>query len=875
MSLPIIPPPPRWANRFLRWFLKSELLEEVEGDLVEKYTLQAQQSNLFKARLQYCTQVIGYLRPFALKTNFFTTLNPFFMWRHHFTISWRNMIRNKGYSLINIGGLAIGLFVAMLISLWVHDELSFNRVHPNYATTVQLMQHRTIGDDYQTWNTMAYPMADELRNKYGDRFAKVGMEFWPRNRSLYLNNKQFSKRGNYIQSEGLEILAPEMKTGNHQALATPHSIIISTSLAQTMFGDTPALGKTIQFDGKSPLQINGIYQDFPANSSYGGMDFFVSWDVLLEQQTWIEEMKNPWGSNAFRLFAQLQPNIDVAQTSADLKDVILNNVKHDVSAYNSQPELFLYPMKDWHLRSEFKDGKNVGGRIQYVYLFALTGLFVLFLACINFINLSTARSEKRAKEVGIRKAIGSMRQQLMSQFLSESILVVLISFAIALVATQLLLPSFNELADKAIVIDWTNPWLWLSGIGLSLLTGSLAGAYPALYHSSFDPIKALKGTFRLGAAASIPRRVLVVVQFTVSIALIIGTILVYQQIQYAQNRPLGYNQDNLVSIRPQVDNIGEKYKLIERALLQSGTASNLAVTGSPLTQVWITNGGLTWRGKDPNEAADFPFTFVSHNFGPTINWELIDGRDFSEDLASDSMALVINEAAAKAMGFEQPVGEVVSLSERDHYTIIGVVKNMVSESPYQPIRPHYYGILDDPGVFVYAKLNPAISASKAIDQIEDVFKTHMPEEQITVTFVNDTFNEKFSAERRVATLSGLFALLAIFISCLGLFGLAAYIAERRNKEIGIRKILGASVINLWGMLSKEFLLLVSLACLIAIPLAYHVLQGWLESYFYRTNISWWIFVLAACGALLLTLLTVSVQAIRAATTNPIRSLKQE
>ena len=535
--------------------------------------------------------------------------------------------------------------------------------------------------------------------------------------------------------------------------------------------------------------------------------------------------------------------------------------------------MFLQPMKNWHLRADFKNGINTGGRIQYVWLFGIVGLFVLLLACINFMNLSTARSEKRAKEVGVRKAIGSDRSQLIAQFFSESFLVVIVAFILALILVIIFVPFFNDVADKKLSLLWTNPVFWISGLLFCLFTGLVAGSYPALYLSSFQAVKVLKGTFRVGRFASIPRKVLVVMQFSVSVMLIIGTIVVYRQIQHAKNRPVGYNKESLVTNGIN-DVLHGKYEALRNELKSSNVVVEMTQSTSPTTEVWNTNGGFNWEGKDPNQAVDFPNCGVTPEYGKVIGWKIKEGRDFSRDFATDSAAFILNESAVKFIGLKDPVGKTITWEDKP-FKVIGVVKDMLTESPYQPIRAAMYHCTYEQGNVIIMKINPKLSPNVALGKIENIFKKYDPAAAFDFKFVDEDFVKKFGDEERIGKLASVFAGLAVFISCLGLFGLASFVAEQRTKEIGIRKVVGASVFNLWQLLSKDFVLLVIIACIIAAPVAWYGMDQWLQKYDYKAAISWWIFAAAIAGSLLITIFTVSFQAIKAAMSNPVKSLRTE
>jgi ABC-type antimicrobial peptide transport system permease subunit len=664
-----------------------------------------------------------------------------------------------------------------------------------------------------------------------------------------------------------------MIKGTRDGLKEPYSILLSASTAKAYFGEVDPMNQVIRIDNKYDVKVTGVYEDLPYNTFFRNMNYLLPWELYLISNEWIKKMDNPWGSNFTQTFVQVAEKADMEKVSAKIKDVKFNKLKDDGDR-KYKPVVFLHPMSKWHLHSEFKNGINVGGRIEFVWLFGIIGVFVLMLACINFMNLSTARSEKRAKEVGIRKSIGSVRGQLISQFFSESLVVALLAFLFSLLLVLLILPSFNQVADKKLTLPWLSPSFWLIGLVFSLLTGIIAGSYPALYLSSFNPVQVLKGTFRVGRFASVPRKVLVVLQFTVSVTLIIGTIIVFNQIQHAKSRPIGYDRNGLMSMFMSTEDIHNHFDAVRNELKASGAALEMTESGSPVTQVWNTNGGFDWKGKDPSLAVDFPNNGVTYEYGKTIGWQFKEGRDFSRDHATDSLAFVINEAAAKFLGFKNTIGETLTW-EGKPYTIIGIIKDMVVESPYEPARASLFHISRDGGSVMIVKINPEMSSREALSKIEGVFKKYNPEAPFEYKFVDEDYARKFNDEERIGKLASFFAALAIFISCLGIFGLASFVAEQKAKEIGVRKVFGASVFTLWKMLSRDFILLVTISLLIAIPTSFYFMSGWLSKYEYRTEISWWIFAVAGMGALLITLATVSYQAIKAALANPVNSLRTE
>lgn len=795
------------------------------------------------------------------------------MIKNYFKIAFRNLFTSKVHSFINIIGLSIGMTTAILIGLWIWDEVSFDQYHRNEEHITQLKQHVTINNSVQTWTSMPLPLGDVIRKTYGSDFKYVVMASWNGNHILTAGNKQLKKEGIFFEPQAPDMLTLRMLKGTRDGLKDPHSILLNESLARSIFGDADPIGQVMTIDNRQEAKVTGVYADIPYNSSFYGTDFIAPWELYTHSEPWILTMENPWGLNGFQIYAQLNDHADINKVSAKIRNAKLDHMPKDERGDN--PALFLHPMTKWHLYSDFKNGVNTGGRIQYVWLFGIIGVFVLLLACINFMNLSTARSEKRAKEVGIRKAIGSARKQLIVQFFCESLLIVAIAFVFSLLLTDLILPFFNVVADKKISIPWFNPAFWLLGLGFSLFTGIIAGSYPALYLSAFKPVKVLKGSFRAGRLAAIPRQALVVLQFSVSVILIIGTIVVYRQIGFAKNRPVGYSREGLISVPFLIrDSMAGHLDAMQHELTQSGNIISMTESESPLTAIWSTNGGFDWKGKDPGFSVDMPNTGVSYNFGRTVGWEFKEGRDFSKTFSGDSTAFVLNESAVRLMGLQHPVGEIIKWDGHP-FTVIGVIRDMLVESPYEAVRPSLFHLGREKPYFAILKINPQLNAHTALSGIETIFKKYNPAQPFVYQFANEEYAKKFGNEERIGRLASGFAVLAIFISCLGLFGMASFMAEQRVKEIGVRKVLGASVFHLWRLLSKDFVKLVALSLLIACPLAWYLMNTWLQNYAWHSPITWWIFAAAGLGAMLITLATVSFQAIRTALANPIKSLRPE
>jgi len=795
------------------------------------------------------------------------------MFRNYFKLALRNLYKDKVHSFINIAGLSIGMAVAMLIGLWILDELSFNKYFQNYDCIAQVMQNVDFDGNASTATVIPIPLGTTLRQGYKSDFKYTVLATYTEKHIIAHGTDKLNSKGNYMQAEAPDLLTLNMLRGSRKGLNDPSSILLSASLARSLFGNLDPMYQLINIDNKFNVKVTGVYQDLPYNTSFKDIAFIAPWDLYMTDLP--KDAATFWGNNSWQIFVQLLPHVDIAKVSARIKNLVIKNLPPPPgqSGASFKIALFLHPMDKWHLYSEFKNGVNTGGRIEYVWMFGVIGGFILLLACINFMNLRTAKSEKRAREVGIRKTLGSQRKQLISQFFSESLVVTFFAFLVSLFMVLLALPWFNQVADKRMTVQWGSPFFWCMGIGFCLLTGLIAGSYPAFYLASFNPVKVLKGSFRVGRFAALPRKILVVLQFSVSIILIISTIIVFRQVQFTKDRAIGYSQNGLIQLEMKNPNIHQHFNAVRSDLLGSGAITEISESGSPLTDIWANYGGLDWTGKDPNMHDDFGTVPVSTGFGKTADWKILNGRDFSSDFSSDSDGIILNEAAVKYMELKHPVGETIRWGK--NYKVIGVIKDLVMTSPYDPVKPTLFYRMSRAGAMINIRINPKMRTSQAIDKISAIFKKYDPESPFDYQFTDTEYAKKFGDEERIGKLAGVFSGFAIFISCIGLFGMASFTAERRNKEIGVRKVLGASVFGLWRLISKEFVTLVLISVGTSIPIAYYIMHGWLQNYNYRTELSWWIFALAALGAILITLLTVSYQSIKAALTNPVKSLRSE
>ncbi|MEM6378948.1 MAG: ABC transporter permease, partial [Bacteroidota bacterium] len=634
--------PPKKAQQFLNFFLKDELAEEVVGDLEELFYARLESSSPAQARRSYWYQVFNYLRPFAIKNFSLSNLNHLDMFSNYLKIGYRQLWRNKSAAVINISGLAIGITVALLIGLWAHDELTFDQHQSNYSHVHQVMQQQTVNGNIRTQEVVPYPLSATLRTDYGSYFKYMAMSSDPSEHIVISGNEKARENGVYMESDAPYLLDLQMVSGTREDLREPNAILVSKTMAKKLFGTKNPIDQPLKIDNEAEVVIKGIYEDLPVKSTFGKLAFIANWEQFVNTYDWVRNARDKviWDHNSFRLYAETIPDVDPAAVNQKIKNAKYDRVKESQKVFKAA--IFLHPMKDWHLRSNWEAGVKTGGPIRYVYLFTCIGLIVLILACINFMNLSTAQAGKRAKEVGVRKSLGSLKRQLVSQFLSESFLVVSLAFLLAIGCTLLSLSAFNELAGKQIIFPYKQPVFWGLAMVFILLTSFLAGSYPAFFLSSFQPVKVLKGNFKSVKSTANFRRGLVVVQFTVSVILIIGTLVVQKQIEYTTNRPLGYDEQGLIMTEILTEDYYGKYHLLKDELLKRGAIEHLAFSSSPLTEVWNNTGGYNWEGKPAEFNPQFSTIWVSHDFGPTVGWEITQGRDFSRQFATDSTAFIIN-----------------------------------------------------------------------------------------------------------------------------------------------------------------------------------------------------------------------------------------
>jgi len=773
------------------------------------------------------------------------------------------LFRNKGFSLTNLLGLTIGITCTILIFLWVQDELAYNKFHANYNSIYKIMATRDFKNQVFTDENMVLPLAGVLQEKF-PQIKNAVVTTHRQSHVLTYGDAKLKNQGYNVSDHFFDIFSWRFIKGNAStAIADPSSIVLTQSAAKAFFGKDDPIDKTIRIDNDRDVKVTAIVADPPGNST-------LQFDYIMPFNTSGEDYRRgitDWQNSSWNVFIQANPGTNMKMLEKNITEIKYQHDADDkkISTY------FAFPMKKWRLYSEFKDGKNTGGMIEYVTLFTIIAIIILLIACVNFMNLSTARSEKRAKEVGVRKTLGSGKKQLILQFFFESMILAFIAFLFSIAAVYLLLPSFNTLVDKHLVLPITQPIFWFGAIAVILFTGIIAGSYPALYLSSFNPVRVLKGTFLPGKSAVLPRRILVIAQFCTSILLISATIIIYQQIQHIKNRDIGYDPNNLIMI-PASAEAQKNFTVIKQELLNTRMINSLTRTMSPITDIWMRMPAPDWKGKPANSNIIFAGESSDVDFAKTMGIKVLEGRDFT-GMPSDSSAALLNKAAVEVMGLKNPVGTEVRY--QNARTIVGVTENVIMGSPFEPVEPMIVFFNPNDTYSISIRLNNSVLPQKALGSIETIFKKYNPSAPFEYKFIDQEFGRKFLTEELISKITNIFAGLAIFICCIGLAGLASFTIEKRIREIGIRKVLGATVQQLLLLISKEFLKLVLIAFVIAVPATWWFMHNWLNKYTYRIHISIWLFAVVGIIILLLTLVVVSLNTMRAAIANPVKSLRTE
>ncbi|ACT96044.1 ABC transporter permease [Dyadobacter fermentans] len=786
------------------------------------------------------------------------------MLRNYLKIAWRNLLKNKTFSSINILGLALGMACSLLIMLWVQDEIKMDRFHENDARLYSVMENQHYSGEINTYPATPGILAENIVKDIPE-IEKASQILWEETPVLLVGNVFDNEKGRFVQGDFLTMFSFKLTHGDAKtALKRPDGIVISQKIADKYFKGVDPIGKAMRVDNKHDVVVTGVLDEVSRYSSMK-FDFLMSYDVWQKGAPWSKE----WGNNGPRCAVMLAKNADIDKVNAKIEDYIKTKNK------DSNVDLFLIHYGESYLYSNWEAGQQNGGRIEYVRMFTVVAVFILIIACINFMNLATARSVKRAKEVGLRKVVGAYKASLIGQFMGESVLITLLSLVVAVAIVLVLLPGFNSLTEKQLALDFLDPTLWALLLLLTLITGLIAGSYPALFMSSLNPVTILKGALKFKPSAAYFRQGLVVFQFGLSIVLILSMIVIYRQIDFIQHKNLGFSQENLLYI-PDIENtMTTNFDAFKQALeSEPGIKSVARSQANPLAYGSSTMG-VSWPGKDTTKQLLFNVNPVGFDFIKTMGIRLLDGRDFSPSFGTDTSNYLVNEAAAKKIGYKDPVGKELTMWGRKG-KIIGLMKDFHIGSLHVAIEPLIINLQPKKEAWGVGMIRAeAGKTQQAIESTEKVFRRYNAGVPFKYYFADEEFANLYKAEMVVSKLSNYFAFLAIFISCLGLFGLAAFTAEQRTKEIGVRKVLGASVTNLVGMLSADFVKLVGVAAVIAFPVAWYFLNGWLEKYAFRIDMEWWYFAVAGIAALLIALFTVSFQAIKAALMNPVKSLKSE
>ena len=790
------------------------------------------------------------------------------MFKLNFKIALRNIWKNKTSSLINISGLAIGLAACLMLLLYVSYEWNFDKQSKDDANTYQVMMNYigANGEITVTGRSTSNVIAPLFKQNYS--WVKASSRIsWPAPFLVASGNTSFKKKVVFADPDILDIFDYTFIHGNERtALTAPNSVIITETTARLYFGTADVLNRSIRFQDQLDLKITGVIKDLPANMSRS-FDYLMPWSVYESQFAWVKEPN--WENFSFTTVLRIDPAANVDQINSSIRNLYQKN------RFALKVNTVIFPYSRLHLYGDFSNGVSTGGSIEQLRLFMGLALGILLIACINFMNMATAKSEKRAKEVGIKKTIGASRGSLVSQFLMESLVLTLFSAVMAVVLIEVCIPFFNNLLEITLDINYSSPLLWLGLIAVLLITGFVAGSYPAFYLSSFNPVQILRKRNQGRGLFSITlRQILVVGQFAFAVILIIATTVIYQQIQYIKNRPVGYQIDNLVEME-QDGKLYEKFDLLKARLLQSGAVTSVLQSSTSITRELSGVAGCAWPGSSENDKLiSFNTVATTYGFVKTTGIKLLYGRDFSPKFASDSNGVLISHSALKVMNLKNPIGQTVS-HHGDKNVIVGVFEDFILGSPFSTEKPLILFFNKEWSGTVTMRLNPAHPASENIGTIEKIVKQINPAYPVNVTFVDELYAKKLTEQRRLGILSNLFGGLAIFISCLGLFGLASYSAEQRTKEIGVRKVLGASVSSLMRLLSFSFLKMVGIAIIISIPVANYIMSNWLKSFEFHTSVNWVVILLAAAGTIGIALFTVSFQAYKAAKANPVEALKYE
>jgi ABC-type antimicrobial peptide transport system permease subunit len=864
-------PPPRWAERLLEWFCPPDTLEEVQGDLAELYTYWIETQGKQIADRRYAWNALRLLRPFAKKKNSSFILTPS-MIRNYLLIACRTILRHKAFSAINILGLALGLTGSLFIFLWVRDELSVDRYHANGPHLYRIMERQLVSGKRDAFPETRWPLPLEMPKKFPEVVHAAGFAASNVQMTFEVGERKGKEKGDWAGADWFHMLSIPLLEGSPQsALSSPKSLSISRDVALRYFGSPQAaLGKTIRIDSKEDYQVSAVFENLPPNTVHH-YDFLLSWDDFLHRNSWAKywEAQNPQD------YVQLRPDADVAAFEKKIRHFLRDYHRGiDVKQLSRlDNELFLQPFEQVYLYSKTENGEISGGRIEYVRILSMVAVFLVLIACINFTNLSTARSLKRAKEVGIRKVVGARRWGLISQFMGEAFLLTCMAVGVSLLLIALLLPTFNELTGKKMGMPFSDPYFGLALAGVVIVTSLLSGGYPSLLLSSLQPVQVLKKGLPFQGGASRVREGLVVIQFVISLMLLIGTFVVYRQMNYLQTKNLGFNRENVITV-PLEGELLAKYPILKRQLEQMPGIESVSRMDNPPTTIGLITSQVDWTGKDKTIESQFTAVSIGYDLLKVLKMKLLEGREFSPQFSSDSLGYIINQMAARQIGYKNPVGQPLRVGEKQG-RIIGVVEDFHFQALHEPIKPLIIKF-GETSSYGYLLLRTQKGGTKrALSSLETICKEFNRGFPFSYSFLDKDYEELYKSERVMSKLINYFAFLTIFIACLGLLGLSSFATQQRAKEISIRKVLGSTVGSLVFLLAKDFLKLVLLSILIASPIAWYVLNGWLENYAYRIDIEWWVFLITGLLSVSIALVTVSFHSIKAALTNPVKTLRSE
>lgn len=786
---------------------------------------------------------------------------------NYFKIAVRSLLKHPSFSFINIAGLSTGLACSILILLWVYDEVTFDHYFPKHEQVYQVKLNAAVDIGIVTGQSVPYPLKDALLSE-DSRILRTVRTNWGEGALMAVGDKKLNKVGMWVTESFFDIFDFQFLSGSPRALDDPKTVVLTQSLAKALFGNEDPLNKTILVENTAELKVGGVVADLPENTTFSGFAFYMPYSFYEVNQSWVANVKDRWDNNVSQVFVELQPGTPVNEVDDAIRGLIAER-----NPNLSNVSLFLHPMSHWRLHSNFTNGKESGGMILYVQLFTGIAVFILVIASINFMNLATARSERRAREVGIRKSIGSRRKDLIFQFLGESILLAVLAFLVSIVMVELLLPFYNQLVSKQLTINYSSPAFWLLGLGLTLATGILAGSYPAFYLSSFNPVQVLKGKVMVSGRSATPRQILVTLQFVFSILLTIAAIVVYQQIDHLRKREVGYNRENLLLIWTTSD-IEKNYRPLKTELLASGYAEAMCKSNSPVTAIFSTNTLDDWPGRQEGQRIEFTTIATEYDYTKTLGIRMLQGRDFSPDFPSDSMAIIVNQATVDVLNLENPIGEAVKMWEQDWH-IIGVTENILMGNAHRPIEPMIMVMSPDWSSTISVRLRPTDNMNEALAGVEAIFRKYNPAYPFEYRFADVEFDKKFATFTMIGRLSNAFTILTLLITALGIFGLASFATEQRSKEISLRKVMGASVSSLVLLITRDFSRLVLIAFCLAAPLGWYFMNQFLQRYTYRVDVSLWVLAAAGLAALVLTLAIVSTQALKSAVSNPVEALRSE